>query len=67
MIGKNFTCATLARIAVLLQLTEEEAEEALAAACQSQMLWLKMDRMQRTVNFQKPQSAEHVLTSWTSR
>ena len=54
-------------MAVLLQLTEEEAEEALAMACQSQMLWLKIDRMQRTVTFQKPQSPEHVLTAWTGK
>lgn len=54
-------------MAILLQLTEEEAEEALATACQSQMLWLKIDRMQRTVTFQKPQSPEHVLTAWTGK
>ena len=50
----------------LLQLSEEEAEEALADACSDGMLWLRMDRVKRIVVFKQPKRAESVLTDWTS-
>ena len=50
----------------LLQLSEEEAEEALADACSEGMLWLRMDRVKRIVVFKQPKRAESVLTDWTS-
>ena len=49
--GKFVTEATLGRVSELLQLSEEAAEEALAEACSDGMLWLRMDRVKRTVVF----------------
>lgn len=57
--------ASLERVAQLLQLSEEEAEDALAKACVEGMLWLRMDRVKRTVSFKKTEPAEKVLTNWT--
>lgn len=65
MLGAFFSVASLERVAQLLQLSEEEAEDALAAACVEGMLWLRMDRVKRTVSFKKTEPAEKVLTNWT--
>ena len=54
-------------MAELLQVTESEAEDALAEACVSKMLWVKMDRVKGTVKFVAPQSPESVLTKWSRR
>ena len=59
------TEATLGRVSELLQLSEEAAEEALAEACSDGMLWLRMDRVKRTVVFKEPKEAEATLTEWT--
>ena len=59
--------ARLGRVAELLQLTESDAEDALAEACVAKMLWVKMDRVRGTVKFVKPQSPESVLTKWSRR
>lgn len=59
--------ARLSRVAELLQVTESEAEDALAEACVSKMLWVKMDRVRGTVKFVEPQSPESVLTKWSRR
>lgn len=59
------TDCTLSRIAELLQVDEREAEEALASACVEGMTWLRIDRVQGTVCFQQPRTAETVLTDWT--
>ena len=61
------TDCTIARVAELLQISEEEAEEALANACVEGMTWLRMDRVQRTVCFQQPRAAETVLSDWTRK
>ena len=66
MLGQFVTEATLTRVSELLQLSEEEAEEALADACSDGMLWLRMDRVKRIVVFKQPKRAESVLTDWTS-
>ena len=65
MLGKFVTEATLGRVSELLQLSEEAAEEALAEACSDGMLWLRMDRVKRTVVFKEPKEAEATLTEWT--
>lgn len=65
MLGKFITEATLSRVSELLQLSEEAAEEALAEACSDGMLWLRMDRVKRTVVFKQPKEAEATLTEWT--
>ena len=65
MLGKFVTEATLSRVSELLQLSEEAAEEALAEACSDGMLWLRMDRVKRTVVFKQPKEAEATLTEWT--
>ena len=59
------TEATLGRVSELLQLSEEAAEEALGEACSDGMLWLRMDRVKRTVVFKEPKEAEATLTEWT--
>ncbi|KAK8816660.1 hypothetical protein WA577_002006 [Blastocystis sp. JDR] len=65
VLGKFVTEATLGRVSELLQLSEEAAEEALAEACSDGMLWLRMDRVKRTVVFKEPKEAEATLTEWT--
>lgn len=65
MLGAFLSVASLGRVAQLLQLSEEEAEDALAQACVEGMLWLRMDRVKRTVSFKKTEPAEKVLTNWT--
>lgn len=65
MLGAFLSVASLERVAQLLQLSEEEAEDALARACVEGMLWLRMDRVKRTVSFKKTEPAEKVLTNWT--
>ncbi|KAM7453962.1 hypothetical protein BLSTO_05288 [Blastocystis sp. subtype 1] len=65
VLGKFVTEATLGRVSELLQLSEEAAEEALAEACSDGMLWLRMDRVKRTVVFKEPKEEEATLTEWT--
>lgn len=67
VLGECVTESSITRIAELLQVDEETAEEALASACVEGMTWLRMDRVQRTVCFQQPRAAETVLTDWTGR
>ena len=67
VLGEVMTDCTIARVAELLQISEEEAEEALANACVEGMTWLRMDRVQRTVCFQQPRAAETVLSDWTRK
>ena len=37
----------------------------MAEACSDGMLWLRMDRVKRTVVFKEPKEAEATLTEWT--
>ena len=59
------TECSIDRVGELLQISGEEAEQALANACIDGMTWLRMDRIQRTVCFQQHRPAEAVLTNWT--
>ncbi|KAK8823875.1 hypothetical protein WA538_001163 [Blastocystis sp. DL] len=65
VLGRFVSEARLGRVAELLQVSEEEAEDALAEACVSKMLWVKMDRVRGTVKFVAPKSPESVLTQWS--
>ncbi|GAB6033295.1 proteasome regulatory particle subunit [Chamberlinius hualienensis] len=66
IIAKYYTRIRLERMAQLLDLSENEAEEFLCGLVVNKMVEAKMDRPAKIINFSRPKKPNDVLNEWTN-
>eukprot|EP00123_Amoebidium_parasiticum_P015310 comp22891_c0_seq1/m.36181 comp22891_c0_seq1/g.36181 ORF comp22891_c0_seq1/g.36181 comp22891_c0_seq1/m.36181 type:complete len:450 (-) comp22891_c0_seq1:59-1408(-) len=64
VIAKCYTRITTARLSVLLELSQDEAEEHVSRLVTSKMIYAKIDRPSGIVNFRAPQDPNEILNEW---
>ena len=66
IVAKFYTLIRMDRLKVLLDLDEDETESYLSQLVTQKMIYAKIDRPARIVNFAKPRDANDVLNEWSA-